>query len=56
LLLTILEKMIGRVGLTEWLRRSNPNLGGQAPIDVLEAGRWVMLADFIDGMLTGSAT
>jgi len=56
LLLTILEKSIGRDALTGWLQRSNPNLGGQAPVDLMRADRWVILADFLDDMLTGSTT
>jgi hypothetical protein len=56
LLLTMLERSIGPRELTGWLERSNPNLGNRAPADLLRANRWVMLADFIDNMLTGSPT
>jgi hypothetical protein len=56
LLLTILENSIGRDALTGWLQRSNPNLGDQAPVDLMRADRWVVLADFVDDMLTGSTT
>jgi hypothetical protein len=56
LLLSMLEKSIGRTALMGWLERPNPNLGGRSPIDLLRTHRWVMLADFLDDMLTGSTT
>jgi hypothetical protein len=56
LLLSMLEKSIGRSALMGWLERPNPNLDGRSPIDLLRTHRWVMLADFLDDMLTGSTT
>jgi len=56
LLLALLEKLIGPVELTGWLQSPNPNLHGRAPADLMRANGWVMLADFIDHMLTGSPT
>jgi hypothetical protein len=56
LLLTELEKLVGPVELTGWLQRPNPNLGNRAPVALMEAGRWRVLADFLDDMFTGSPT
>jgi hypothetical protein len=56
LLLTMLEKSVGRVTFTGWLQRPNSNLSGRTPVDLMRADRWVMLADFLDDILTGSNT
>ncbi len=56
LLLATLEKSIGQSELMRWLEKPNPNLGSQAPVDLMHAKRWAPLADFLDDMLTGSTT
>ena len=56
LLMALLEKMIGPADMRKWLRNPNPNLSGKAPLDLARKGKWLVLADFIDDMLTGSPT
>ena len=56
LLMALLEKMIGPADMRNWLRNPNPNLAGKAPLDLARTGKWLVLADFIDDMLTGSPT
>ncbi len=56
LLLTLLQKMIGRVELMAWLQQPNPNLGSHAPVDLMRDNRWAVLANFVDEMLTGAPT
>jgi hypothetical protein len=40
--------------LRKWLRMPNRQLEGKTPLAVLEQGRWQVLADLVDDMLTGS--
>jgi hypothetical protein len=41
-------------GLQEWLERANPILNGAAPVDLLDGGNWIDLADLIDDMGIGA--
>ena len=56
LLMALMEKMIGPADMRKWLRNPNPNLAGKAPLALAFTGKWLVLADFIDDMLTGSPT
>lgn len=56
LLLNALEKLIGPADLKGWMETPNPNLDGRTPAYILHKGRWSVLADAIDDMLTGSPT
>jgi uncharacterized protein (DUF2384 family) len=38
----------------KWLRMPNSQLDGKTPLEVLEEGRWQVVADLVDDMLTGS--
>lgn len=38
----------------KWLRTSNPVLEERRPLDLLKAGSWQILADFVDDILTGN--
>ena len=55
-LLACLSKLLDFEDLQRWLENPNPNLGGHSPTDLLTRGRWTVLADFINDMLTGSPT
>ena len=56
LLMALMEKTIGSAAMRKWLRNPNPNLAGKAPLDLARTGKWLVLADFVDDMLTGSPT
>lgn len=53
-LLTCLGGLLGPGALQKWLETPSPNLNGAAPVDLLDAGKWTVLADLIDDMLTGT--
>ncbi len=55
-LLTALSEAIAPVELAKWLEMPNPNLANRAPLDLVRAQKWLVLADFADDMLTGSPT
>ena len=55
-LLVLLSRITDLEDVQRWLEKPNPNLSGEAPIDLLRQGRWTVLADFIDDMLTGAPT
>jgi len=50
------ELTLTQVGLHEWLEMPTPRLNGKAPVVLIETGRWTVLADLIDDMITGSPT
>jgi hypothetical protein len=55
-LIACLDRLLGAEGLKEWLESPNPRLGNSVPIALLKAGKWKLIADLIDDMLTGSPT
>jgi len=40
----------------KWLRMANKELEGRTPLQLLDEGRWEVLADLVEDMLTGSPT
>ena len=40
----------------KWLRMANQQLDGRTPLQMLDEGRWQVVADLVDDMLTGSPT
>lgn len=44
------------VDFRKWLRIPNALLDGKRPLDLLAQGKWQVLADFVDDLLTGSPT
>lgn len=56
LLIACLDRLLGPDGLKEWLESPNPRLGNSAPTVLLKAGKWKLIADLIDDMLTGGPT
>lgn len=44
------------VDFRRWLRIPNAFLDGKRPLDLLAQGKWQVLADFVDDLLTGSPT
>jgi hypothetical protein len=38
----------------KWLRIANTELEGRTPLQLLDEGRWEVLADLVEDMLTGS--
>jgi Protein of unknown function (DUF2384). len=56
ILIACLDRLVGPDGLKEWLESPNPRLGNSVPIALLKAGKWKLIADMIDDMLTGSPT
>lgn len=55
-LLTTLNGLLAPGALQQWLEAPNPRLNDAAPVDLMEAGKWTLLADLIDDMLTGAPT
>ena len=55
-LLACLAGLLEPGDLQVWLEKPSPGLNGVAPVDLLEAGEWTVLADLIDDMLTGAPT
>lgn len=44
------------VRLCKWLRTANAQLKGKTPLEVLAAGDFQVVADFVDDLMTGSLT
>ena len=40
----------------KWLRMANQQIEGRPPLELLDKGRWQVLADLVDDMLTGNPT
>lgn len=50
------ESLTFGVRLCNWLRTSNAQLKGKTPLEVLAAGDFQVVADFVDDLITGSLT
>jgi hypothetical protein len=55
-LIACLGRLVGSEDLRKWLESPNPRLGNSAPTVLLKAGKWKLIADLIDDMLTGGPT
>jgi hypothetical protein len=55
-LLTCLDGILEPGSLLEWLETPKPKFNGHAPIDLLALGKWTVVADVIDDMLTGASS
>jgi hypothetical protein len=55
LLLAHLDRIGGHKPLELWLEKSNLLLAGARPIDVIAEGKWGVVSDLVDEMLTGRA-
>jgi transcriptional regulator with XRE-family HTH domain len=52
-LLVCLNQVLSPEGFRTWLKRRDPELDGNSPLEILNRGKWRILADLIDDMLTG---
>lgn len=55
-LLACLAGLLEPGALQVWFETPNPRLNGVSPVDLLEAGKWVVFADMVDDLLTGATS